>query len=82
MRWRCWRRPTEPERRRPAATAVRAIRRRELFRVAAADVLGLVDLRDVEQALTTITAVTLTGALDIATRAVVGAPARAGAGSP
>ena len=59
------------------AAAIRAIRRRELFRVAAADVLGLLDLHSVEQALTTVTAVTLTGALDIATRAVVGAaPAR------
>ena len=59
------------------AAAVRAIRRRALFRVAAADVLGLVDLQAVEHALTSITAATLTGALEVATRAVVGtAPAR------
>jgi len=58
--------------------AVRAIRRREVFRVASGDVLGMVAQRDVEQALTTITRVAIRGALDAATRSVVGsAPARA-----
>jgi glutamate-ammonia-ligase adenylyltransferase len=41
--------------------------------VAAADVVGLIDLAGVERSLTTITATTLAAALDIATRAVLGA---------
>ncbi len=55
------------------ATAVgiaRAVRRRELFRVAAADLLGLVTVEQVEEALTDVAAVTVQGALDVAVRAV------------
>ena len=46
-----------------AVTAVRAIRRRELFRIAVADLLGLVDVAEVGYALTDVTAATLEGAL-------------------
>jgi glutamate-ammonia-ligase adenylyltransferase len=46
-----------------AVTAVRAIRRRELFRVAVADLLGLLDVAEVGYALTDVTAATLEGAL-------------------
>ncbi|NYD45569.1 glutamate-ammonia-ligase adenylyltransferase [Actinomadura luteofluorescens] len=49
-----------------AAGVVRALRRRELFRVAVADLLGLVDVREVGEALTGISAVTLEAALQIA----------------
>ncbi|MGI5202968.1 bifunctional [glutamine synthetase] adenylyltransferase/[glutamine synthetase]-adenylyl-L-tyrosine phosphorylase [Spirillospora sp. CA-108201] len=54
---------------RPAEEAVgvvRALRRRELFRVAVADLLGLVDVREVGEALTGISAVTVEAALQIA----------------
>ena len=47
-------------------TAVRAIRRRELFRIASADLLGLVDVEQVGEALTDVTSATLQSALDIA----------------
>jgi glutamate-ammonia-ligase adenylyltransferase len=46
-----------------AVAAVRAMRRRELFRVAVADLLGLVDGRTVGEALTDIAAVTIEAAL-------------------
>jgi len=46
-----------------AATAVRAQRRRELFRTACADLLGLVDLDAVGGALAAVTDATLAGAL-------------------
>ncbi|MEV4006311.1 bifunctional [glutamine synthetase] adenylyltransferase/[glutamine synthetase]-adenylyl-L-tyrosine phosphorylase, partial [Actinomadura sp. NPDC049753] len=54
---------------RPAEEAtgvVRALRRRELFRVAVADLLGLVDVREVGEALTGISAVTVEAALQVA----------------
>ncbi|HEY8455315.1 MAG TPA: bifunctional [glutamine synthetase] adenylyltransferase/[glutamine synthetase]-adenylyl-L-tyrosine phosphorylase [Actinopolymorphaceae bacterium] len=51
-------------------STVRGIRRRELFRVAAADVLGLVDVDTVCEALTDIAAATLSSGLIVATRAV------------
>ncbi len=55
---------------RAAVGAVRAMRRRELFRTAAADVLGLLDVDDVAQRLSDICLVTLGGALRAACRAV------------
>ncbi len=53
-----------------AAIAVRAIRRRELFRVSAADLVGLLDVDSVGAALSDIAAATLQGGLAAATRAV------------
>ncbi len=53
-----------------AVSAVRAVRRRELFRVAAADVLGLLDIDAVGDALTDIAAASLAGGLMAAVRAV------------
>ena len=53
-----------------AVTAVRAIRRRELFRVAVADLLGMLDVATVGYALTDITAATLDGALTAAHLAI------------
>ncbi|WP_407921472.1 bifunctional [glutamine synthetase] adenylyltransferase/[glutamine synthetase]-adenylyl-L-tyrosine phosphorylase [Actinomadura soli] len=49
-----------------AAAAVRAQRRRELFRVAVADLLGLVDVRTVGETLTDIATVTVEAALQAA----------------
>ncbi|MEV4253223.1 bifunctional [glutamine synthetase] adenylyltransferase/[glutamine synthetase]-adenylyl-L-tyrosine phosphorylase, partial [Spirillospora sp. NPDC049652] len=49
-----------------AVSAVRAVRRRELFRVSAADVLGLLGPVEVGEALTGIAAVTLDAALEAA----------------
>jgi [glutamine synthetase] adenylyltransferase / [glutamine synthetase]-adenylyl-L-tyrosine phosphorylase len=49
-----------------AAQAVRALRRRELLRTAAADLLGLTTVEETEETLTVITAVTIGGALDAA----------------
>ena len=46
-----------------AARAVRALRRRELLRTAAADLLGVTTVEETEEALTVITAVTIGGAL-------------------
>src|SRR5439155_121304 len=46
-----------------AVTSVRALRRRELFRTAAADVLGLLDVDAVGEALSDVTASTIAGAL-------------------
>jgi [glutamine synthetase] adenylyltransferase / [glutamine synthetase]-adenylyl-L-tyrosine phosphorylase len=46
-----------------AAQAVRALRRRELLRTAAADLLGVTTVEETEEALTVITAVTIGGAL-------------------
>jgi glutamate-ammonia-ligase adenylyltransferase len=51
-------------------TAVRAIRRRELFRVSSADLLGMVDVEEVGEALTGVTAATLEAALGIAQQAI------------
>jgi [glutamine synthetase] adenylyltransferase / [glutamine synthetase]-adenylyl-L-tyrosine phosphorylase len=53
-----------------AVTAVRAIRRRELFRVAVADLLGLLDVAAVGDALTDVMDATLEGALTAARLAV------------
>jgi [glutamine synthetase] adenylyltransferase / [glutamine synthetase]-adenylyl-L-tyrosine phosphorylase len=52
-------------------TAVRAMRRRELFRVAAADVFGLVDVESVGRSLSGIARATLEGGLAAAQAAVV-----------
>ena len=49
-----------------AAAPVLAMRRRELFRTAAADLLGQLDCQQVAEALGTVTAVTVTGALELA----------------
>ncbi len=49
-----------------AAQAVRALRRRELLRTAAADLLGLTTVEQVSEALTVITAVTIGAVLDAA----------------
>ncbi|MDQ4007212.1 MAG: bifunctional [glutamine synthetase] adenylyltransferase/[glutamine synthetase]-adenylyl-L-tyrosine phosphorylase, partial [Actinomycetota bacterium] len=53
-----------------AINAVRAVRRRELFRCAAADLIGLVDVDAVGESLSSIAAATLDGALTAALRAV------------
>ncbi len=54
-----------------AAVAVaRGMRRRELFRVAAADLLGEVSVEQVEEALTDVAAATVQAALEVASRAV------------
>jgi glutamate-ammonia-ligase adenylyltransferase len=60
-------RHAEPE---EAIAAVRALRRRELFRIAAGDIFGLIDVADVGRALTAVARATLEGALVAATRAV------------
>ncbi len=54
----------------PAINGVRAIRRRELFRVAAADLTGLLDVDAVGAALSDIAAATVRGGLTVALRAV------------
>ena len=53
-----------------AARAVRAVRRRELLRVGAGDVLGLIDVADVGAALSRITDATLEATLEVAGRQV------------
>ena len=53
-----------------AVGVARAVRRRELFRVAAADLVGLASVEQVEDALTDVATVTVQGALDVATRVV------------
>ncbi len=53
-----------------AVAAARGVRRRELFRVAVADLLGLLDVDAVGAALTDVNAATLQAALDVATRSV------------
>ena len=53
-----------------AVTAVRAIRRRELFRIAAGDLFDLLDVAQVGYALTDVMTATLEGALAAATRAI------------
>ncbi|MGH8835052.1 MAG: bifunctional [glutamine synthetase] adenylyltransferase/[glutamine synthetase]-adenylyl-L-tyrosine phosphorylase [Actinomycetes bacterium] len=55
-----------------AVVATRAIRRRELFRIAVADLLGLIDVEEVGLALAEVTGAVLDGALSAATRAVAG----------
>ncbi len=53
-----------------AARAVRAVRRREVFRVAAADLLGRLEIDRVGQGLSGIASATLAGGLDAAVRSV------------
>jgi [glutamine synthetase] adenylyltransferase / [glutamine synthetase]-adenylyl-L-tyrosine phosphorylase len=53
-----------------AITVVRAVRRRELFRIAVAELVGLLDIAEVGRALTDLTAATLEAALAVATKAV------------
>jgi glutamate-ammonia-ligase adenylyltransferase len=53
-----------------AIRQVRAVRRRELLRIAAADLSGLVEVEAVGRALTALTCATLESALSIAVRAV------------
>ena len=53
-----------------AVAAIRAVRRRELFRVAAADLSELLDVEVVGEALTTISVATLTAALEVARRTI------------
>jgi glutamate-ammonia-ligase adenylyltransferase len=53
-----------------AVVATRAIRRRELFRIAVADLLGLIDVEEVGVALAEVTGAVLDGALSASTRAV------------
>jgi glutamate-ammonia-ligase adenylyltransferase len=60
-----------------AVAAARGLRRRELLRIAMADVLGRLDAEAVGEALTDVTAATVAGALDAAIRVVeaqTGAP--------
>jgi glutamate-ammonia-ligase adenylyltransferase len=63
----------EPEQ---AIAAVRALRRRELFRIAAGDIFGLIDVADVGRALTSVARASLEGALVAATAAVERASGR------
>jgi glutamate-ammonia-ligase adenylyltransferase len=56
-----------------AVSALRALRRRELFRIAACDVLGLIDDRAVMTGLSDVTEATLIGALEVAERNVAAA---------
>jgi [glutamine synthetase] adenylyltransferase / [glutamine synthetase]-adenylyl-L-tyrosine phosphorylase len=55
-------RQDEPE---AAVAAIRAVRRRELFRIAAADLSGLLDVAQVGEALTDIATATLSGTLEV-----------------
>ena len=52
-----------------AVATARAVRRRELFRIAAADLLDVASVEAVEEALTDVAAVTVQAALDVAVRA-------------
>ncbi|GAA3090056.1 bifunctional [glutamine synthetase] adenylyltransferase/[glutamine synthetase]-adenylyl-L-tyrosine phosphorylase [Kribbella aluminosa] len=61
------RRQDSPE---AAVAAIRAVRRRELFRIAAADLSGLLDVETVGEALTITSVCTLTTALEVARKAV------------
>jgi glutamate-ammonia-ligase adenylyltransferase len=56
-----------------AVAVARAIRRRELFRVAAADVLRVMTVEEVEESLTDVAAATVQMALDAASRSVAAA---------
>ncbi|MFF0340380.1 bifunctional [glutamine synthetase] adenylyltransferase/[glutamine synthetase]-adenylyl-L-tyrosine phosphorylase [Kribbella sp. NPDC004875] len=53
-----------------AVAAIRAVRRRELFRIAAADLSGLLDVETVGESLTKVSVGTLTTALEVARKAV------------
>ncbi|HQR28224.1 MAG TPA: bifunctional [glutamine synthetase] adenylyltransferase/[glutamine synthetase]-adenylyl-L-tyrosine phosphorylase, partial [Nocardioides sp.] len=61
-------RQTSPEQ---AVRTIRGIRRRELFRIAAGDLLGLTDVADVGAALSRLTDATLEATLAVATAAAV-----------
>ena len=61
------RRQVNPEK---AVRAIRAIRRRELFRIAAGDLLGLIDVADVGAGLSRLTDATLEATLGVAGRSV------------
>ena len=56
-----------------AVSALRALRRRELFRIAACDVLGLIDDSAIMRGLTDVTEATLVGTLEVAERTVAAA---------
>ncbi len=58
-----------------AGRAVRAIRRRELFRLAASDLLGTIDLAQIGQGLSDLTGATIDAALSIAAKSVTDPPA-------
>ncbi|MGZ4474890.1 MAG: bifunctional [glutamine synthetase] adenylyltransferase/[glutamine synthetase]-adenylyl-L-tyrosine phosphorylase [Nocardioides sp.] len=60
-------RQQDPEK---AVRAIRAIRRRELFRIAAGDLLGLVDVADIGAGLSRLTDATLEATLQVTMRAV------------
>ncbi|GAA4356801.1 bifunctional [glutamine synthetase] adenylyltransferase/[glutamine synthetase]-adenylyl-L-tyrosine phosphorylase [Angustibacter luteus] len=53
-----------------AVAGARAVRRRELIRIATADLLGRLDLDDVERSLTSVASALLEGALTVAVRVV------------
>jgi [glutamine synthetase] adenylyltransferase / [glutamine synthetase]-adenylyl-L-tyrosine phosphorylase len=53
-----------------AVAAIRGARRRELFRIAASDLSGLLEVEAVAEALTTVSVATLTTALEVARRTV------------
>ena len=55
-----------------AVAAVRGVRRRELFRIAVADVLGIIGVDQVGPALSSVAVVTVQAALEAARRKVVG----------
>ena len=63
-----------------AVRAIRAVRRRELFRVAAGDTLGLIDVADVGAALSRITDATLEATLQVVLASVAHAKGRGPAG--
>jgi len=56
-----------------AVAGIRAVRRRELFRAAAADLSGLLDVGAVGESISDVTTATLAATLDVATRTVAGA---------
>ncbi len=60
-------RHSEPDR---AAAGARAVRRRELFRIAVADVCGLLDIAEVGEGLSTVAQATLAGGFEAAVRDV------------
>jgi glutamate-ammonia-ligase adenylyltransferase len=53
-----------------AVAAVRSLRRRELLRTSVADLLGRISVAETGNALTAVSAATITAALDVATRAI------------
>lgn len=57
-----------------AVGAIRAVRRRELFRVSCADILGEIDAEQVGEALTDITDATIAGTLEVIKRSTQNVP--------